>query len=122
MYLYNLYYNTYNNKNIHNTNTQTNENIKLEYTTHTKKTKIHNNYCYGAISGMTGIILSHPIDTIKTHIQTGNNFKTFNITIPNLYKGILSPLIGVGFEKAIVFGTYNFCLQQFTYTHTQISL
>ena len=124
MYLYNLYYNTYNNKHIHNTNTntntntQTNENIKPEYTTSTKKTKIHNNYCYGAISGMTGIILSHPIDTIKTHIQTGNNFKTFNITIPNLYKGILSPLIGVGFEKAIVFGTYNFCLQQFTHTHT----
>ena len=66
---------------------------------------------------MCGIILSHPIDTIKTHIQTGNNFKTFNITLPNLYKGILSPLIGVGFEKAIVFGTYNFFLQKFNNTN-----
>ena len=61
---------------------------------------------------MCGIILSHPIDTIKTHIQTGNTFNTFNITLNNLYKGLLSPLLGVGIEKAIVFGTYNFFLQK----------
>lgn len=65
-----------------------------------------NYYLKGCISGMTGIILSHPVDSIKTTIQTNNkivyNFK-------NLYKGITAPLIGVGIEKAIVFGTYNYC-------------
>ena len=65
-----------------------------------------NYYFKGCISGMTGIVLSHPVDTIKTSIQTNNKI-IFNIK--HLYKGITSPLIGVGFEKAIVFGTYNYC-------------
>jgi solute carrier family 25 carnitine/acylcarnitine transporter 20/29 len=65
-----------------------------------------NYYLKGCISGMTGIILSHPVDSIKTAIQT-NNKMIFNLK--NLYKGITSPLIGVGIEKAIVFGTYNYC-------------
>jgi solute carrier family 25 carnitine/acylcarnitine transporter 20/29 len=68
-----------------------------------------NYYIKGCISGMTGIILSHPVDSIKTFIQTNNNSKNFIFNIKNLYKGISSPLIGVGFEKAIVFGTYNLC-------------
>ena len=67
--------------------------------------KFLDHYWKGAISGMTGILLSHPIDTIKTHIQNGSkvprNFKA-------LMTGIRAPLIGVGFEKALVFGTYNF--------------
>jgi hypothetical protein len=66
--------------------------------------KFMDHYWKGAVSGMTGIIISHPIDTIKTHIQNGSkvprNFKS-------LMTGIRAPLIGVGFEKAIVFGTYN---------------
>jgi hypothetical protein len=65
-----------------------------------------NYYFKGCISGMTGIILSHPVDSIKTAIQT--NY-LINYSMNNLYKGITSPLIGVGFEKAIVFGTYNYC-------------
>ncbi len=66
-----------------------------------------NYYFKGCISGMTGIILSHPVDSIKTSIQTNNSLNVYSIK--NLYKGITSPLIGVGFEKAIVFGTYNYC-------------
>ena len=66
--------------------------------------KFMEHYWKGAVSGMTGIVISHPIDTIKTHIQNGSkvprNFKS-------LMTGIRAPLIGVGFEKAIVFGTYN---------------
>ena len=57
---------------------------------------------------MCGILLSHPIDTIKTHIQTGNKLNTFNPGFKNFYKGITAPLLGVGIEKAIVFGTYNY--------------
>jgi len=66
---------------------------------------MENKYIQGGISGMFGICLSHPIDTIKTLYQTGNNKYKFK----NLYKGISSPLIGVGIEKAVVFGTYNYC-------------
>jgi solute carrier family 25 carnitine/acylcarnitine transporter 20/29 len=65
-------------------------------------------YINGGLSGMCGILLSHPIDTIKTHIQTGNKLNTFKPSFTNLYKGISAPLIGVGIEKAIVFGTYNY--------------
>jgi hypothetical protein len=65
-----------------------------------------NYYFKGCISGMTGIILSHPVDSIKTSIQTNYSM---NYSMNNLYKGITSPLIGVGIEKAIVFGTYNYC-------------
>jgi len=65
-------------------------------------------YLKGCISGMSGIILSHPIDTIKTNWQT-TNLQLFKYNFSNLYRGITSPLIGVGIEKAIVFGTYNYC-------------
>ena len=67
-----------------------------------------NYYIKGCIAGMSGIVLSHPVDSLKTHFQTTKNLK-FNYSIRNLYSGITSPLIGVGFEKAIVFGTYNYC-------------
>jgi solute carrier family 25 carnitine/acylcarnitine transporter 20/29 len=69
-------------------------------------------YMKGAVSGMFGILLSHPIDTIKTHIQTGNPLSTFKYNIRNLYKGLSAPLVGVGFEKALVFGTYNYFQKQ----------
>jgi len=65
-------------------------------------------YAKGGLSGMFGILLSHPIDTIKTHIQSNNSLYKFKFNPKNLYKGITAPLLGVGFEKAIVFGTYNF--------------
>jgi solute carrier family 25 carnitine/acylcarnitine transporter 20/29 len=68
--------------------------------------KVFDHYWKGAISGMSGIILSHPVDTIKTHIQNGTKIpKKFSA----LWKGIRAPLIGVGIEKALVFGTYNVC-------------
>ena len=38
-----------------------------------------NNYMKGCISGMSGIMISHPIDTIKTHYQL--NSKPFNYII-----------------------------------------
>jgi solute carrier family 25 carnitine/acylcarnitine transporter 20/29 len=69
-------------------------------------------YVKGGISGMFGVFLSHPVDTVKTHIQTGKPFSTFNPTIKNFYRGFTSPFIGVCVEKAIVFGTYNYFLKQ----------
>ena len=60
---------------------------------------INNDYTKGAVSGMFGIILSQPIDSIKTHYQVNPTHK-FKFTLPNLYRGISSPLLGVGLEKA----------------------
>ncbi len=70
---------------------------------------IDNYYIKRCISGMSGIILSLPVDSIKAHYQTqkNNNIK-FKYSVSNLYKGITSPLFGVGLEKALVFGTYNY--------------
>ena len=67
-----------------------------------------NQYVKGAISGMFGILISHPVDSIKTHMQTYKNLSTFNYKPTHLYRGIISPLLGVGLEKSLVFGTYNF--------------
>jgi len=67
-------------------------------------------YVKGAMAGMTGILLSHPVDTVKTHIQTGRALRDFKPGLGNLYRGLLPPLAGVGLEKAIVFGTYNYAL------------
>ena len=67
-----------------------------------------NYYIKGALAGMTGILLSHPVDTVKTHIQTGRALRDFKPRLSNLYRGLLPPLAGVGLEKAIVFGSYNY--------------
>jgi solute carrier family 25 carnitine/acylcarnitine transporter 20/29 len=77
---------------------------------------LENYYIKGCVSGMSGIILSHPVDSIKTHLQMSTTTSTkFNPTFKNLYRGITSPLIGVGIEKAIVFGTYNYCKNNMNY-------
>jgi solute carrier family 25 carnitine/acylcarnitine transporter 20/29 len=77
-----------------------------------QKNYIIGKYINGGISGMCGVILSHPIDTIKTHIQTGNKLSSFKPSFTNFYKGMSAPLLGVGLEKAIVFGTYNYALKK----------
>lgn len=61
-------------------------------------------YIQGALSGMVGLFISHPIDTAKTCIQ--DNLKPPR-DLRLLYKGLIPPLFGIGLEKSIVFGTYN---------------
>lgn len=74
-------------------------------------------YVFGGIAGMCGVITTHPLDTIKTNIQNGTPVK-----IPKLYRGLIPPLLGVGIEKAIVFGTYNLALRQFSEKDRQSNL
>lgn len=69
-------------------------------------------FAYGYISGMAGIIASHPFDTAKTCIQ---DKKLIPRTLTGLYRGIIPPLFGVGLEKAIVFGTFQNTID---YTHS----
>jgi len=74
----------------------------------------YKNFINGYISGVVAIIVSHPIDTIKTNIQEK---KEININIRSLYRGLLAPLVGVGLEKSIVFGIYESTIK---YTNSDI--
>ena len=74
------------------------------------KKNIINNYISGYIAGVSAIIVSHPIDTIKTNYQERIPIK---LNFKALYRGITAPLIGIGLEKAIVFGTYNTIYNQY---------
>ena len=67
-------------------------------------------FACGMIGGIVGTLFSHPPDTIKTRIQskTSNNIKEA-LKMGNLYRGVSAPLIGIGFEKLIVFGFYGEC-------------
>lgn len=62
------------------------------------------NFVNGWISGLSAILVSHPIDTIKTNIQEK---KPVDLKFRSLYRGLSAPLIGVGLEKAIVFGIFE---------------
>lgn len=67
-----------------------------------------NDFVYGSLGGLTGILLSHPIDTIKTRIQS-QKAQTIKdaVKMKKYYSGLSAPLIGVMLEKSIVFGFYE---------------
>jgi solute carrier family 25 carnitine/acylcarnitine transporter 20/29 len=64
----------------------------------------------GLVGGFVGTLFSHPADTIKTRVQskTANSFKQA-LQMGKLYRGVSAPLVGIGFEKLIVFGFYGEC-------------
>jgi hypothetical protein len=93
------------NFNNNNTNNFNNNNNTNNFNNQDDKDKhLIRNFKYGCVSGMAGIIASHPFDTIKTNIQKK---QIINYSLKKLYKGVTAPLFGVGLEKAIVFGTYE---------------
>lgn len=64
-------------------------------------------YLFGAVSGMVGLTMSHPFDTIKSNIQSNVKVHTKQLmNIKYLYKGYFPPLVGMCFEKSLVFGTF----------------
>ena len=71
-----------------------------------------NEFVYGTIGGMTGIIISHPFDTIKTRLQSQHAPSFLDaVKQKKLYSGITTPLLGVMLEKSIVFGCYDYAKQ-----------
>ena len=88
--------NFYTNTNLEKKNKITKEKINSEFSI--------KSFLFGYIAGFSGIVTSHPFDTIKTRYQEG---KTINFNLRNLYRGVTAPLIGVGLEKALVFGTFE---------------
>ncbi|KAM7352643.1 mitochondrial basic amino acids transporter isoform 1-T2 [Cochliomyia hominivorax] len=74
----------------------------------------------GCIGGCAGVLVGHPLDTVKVHLQTQDpkNPKyrgTWHCMTSiakqekfiGLYRGISSPIGGIGFVNAIVFGVYG---------------
>uniref|UniRef100_A0A1A9W5D5 Mitochondrial basic amino acids transporter n=1 Tax=Glossina brevipalpis TaxID=37001 RepID=A0A1A9W5D5_9MUSC len=74
----------------------------------------------GCLGGAAGVLVSHPLDTIKVHLQTQNPKKikyhgTWHClttivkeeNVHGLYKGMTSPLAGLAAVNAIVFGIYG---------------
>lgn len=69
----------------------------------------------GCFGGLSGIVVGHPFDTVKVRLQTQATKRytgTVNCfaqiikqeTVFGLYKGMLSPMAGVGLINAIIFG------------------
>ena len=58
----------------------------------------------GFTAGACGVVVSHPFDTIKTALQTR---KPIEMKPSVLYRGIGPAIIGVGWEKSVVFSTYH---------------
>lgn len=69
---------------------------------------VKNDFLYGLFGGISGTIISHPFDTIKTRIQS-NKVSSFQqaFKMRKLYSGITPPLVGIMLEKSIVFGFYE---------------
>lgn len=90
---------------------------KTFYATHSRKITNHH---ASIILGAAGVLVGHPFDTIKVHLQTQNpknplyrgTLHCFRSIIAKdsfsgLYRGISSPLGGVALVNAIVFGVYG---------------
>lgn len=64
-------------------------------------------YVCGCAGGFFGTMISHPVDTIKTRVQSNVPLKNA-IKMGKYFSGIKWPIILVPVEKAIVFGVSGF--------------
>ncbi|CAM9150673.1 unnamed protein product [Ascophyllum nodosum] len=71
----------------------------------------------GTVGGMSGLLVSYPIDTLRVRMQTGRGSASAIRTASNLlkeagvagfYRGIMSPLVGTSVIEASIFGGYGF--------------
>lgn len=71
-------------------------------------------------AGCAGILVGHPFDTVKVHLQTQDHRNplyrgTYDClkkviekdSMRGLYRGMSSPMAGIAFVNAIVFGVYG---------------
>ncbi|XP_059615207.1 mitochondrial basic amino acids transporter [Phlebotomus argentipes] len=74
----------------------------------------------GCLGGCAGVLVGHPFDTVKVNLQTQDYRNpqyrgTFHClktivardSVRGLYRGMASPMSGVAFVNAIVFGVYG---------------
>ena len=65
-----------------------------------------NDFLIGGVIGISQVIIGHPLDTIKTTIQSKQPIKTFSI--PRLYRGVIPPMVSNSIINSSVFGLNNF--------------
>lgn len=66
----------------------------------------------GCVGGAAGVLIGHPLDTVKVIMQTSSKQTTLrsvmrNCSISSLYQGIKAPLSGLTAINAIVFGVHG---------------
>ncbi|XP_063982756.1 mitochondrial basic amino acids transporter-like [Diachasmimorpha longicaudata] len=77
-------------------------------------------FAAGCFGGCAGLVVGYPLDTIKVHIQTQDSknprfrgtwhcFRSIlaKESITGLYRGMSSPMAGVTFINALIFGAYG---------------
>ncbi|KMY89488.1 mitochondrial basic amino acids transporter isoform X1 [Drosophila simulans] len=94
--------------------------IQLKATSETFSPKMVVDFVAGLLGGAAGVLVGHPFDTVKVHLQTDDprnpkykgTFHCFRTILQRdsfrgLYRGISSPMGGIGLVNAIVFGVYG---------------
>ncbi|XP_016964329.1 mitochondrial basic amino acids transporter isoform X1 [Drosophila biarmipes] len=94
--------------------------IILKATSESLSPKMVVDFVAGLIGGAAGVLVGHPFDTVKVHLQTDDprnpkykgTFHCFRTILQRdsfrgLYRGISSPMGGIGLVNAIVFGVYG---------------
>jgi len=75
------------------------------------------NISAGAVAGIAQTLIVHPLDVIRTRLQTANRFSgpvsCLAQTVKHegfraLYKGMASPLVAQGLYKSVMFGSNSF--------------
>ncbi|GMH65667.1 hypothetical protein TrLO_g14477 [Triparma laevis f. longispina] len=64
----------------------------------------------GYAAGCCGLIIGHPLDTMKVHLQTNSRTP---LILRNVYNGIIPPLLTIGFVQSINFAIYDNCRRYF---------
>ncbi|KAK0059909.1 solute carrier family 25 member 45 [Biomphalaria pfeifferi] len=84
-----------------------------------------NDYIAGAVGGCAGVVVGHPLDTIKVQIQTqefGGKYTNLMDCIRTVqrqtlskgyFRGLSWPLFSYGYLNAVFFGCYGFLLKKF---------
>lgn len=74
---------------------------------------------HGTIAGLSMVVVSHPVDTIKTRkqMETFRYHEMIRSMIRregplSFYKGVLSPAISLPLLKSVLYATYKTCLVQ----------
>ena len=60
-----------------------------------------NDFIAGCFGGIFGTFVVYPFDTWRIRLQSNISIKK------NLYSGVASPMLGIGLEKSIVFGSHS---------------
>ncbi|XP_036380502.1 solute carrier family 25 member 45 [Megalops cyprinoides] len=77
----------------------------------------------GWISGAAGLIVGHPVDTVKVRLQTTSRYKgIFDCVartyayegIPGFFKGMAFPVLSIAVSNSVVFGSYSNALDYLT--------